>query len=179
MRTLGCSFRNIAAQTQLPKSTVNNIYRHALENAAKKHQNNIIPESSVRTMSAEPRSLSESQPTEATTLPDLVPAGCPLPQQPAIPLLELLSQDCLNSHSRSGRPAVLSEVEKKKLVDVARGDFKTRRMRLVDLQREAGLGQICRTTALKALHENGIKAYQEDFKFILTGENKEIRQVKY
>ena len=50
-------------------------------------------------------------------------------------------------------------------------------MRVVDLQREAGVGHVCQTTALNALHANSLKAYREDFKFILSVENKVIRQV--
>jgi hypothetical protein len=50
-------------------------------------------------------------------------------------------------------------------------------MRVVDLQQEVGLGHVCQTTIFKALHENGVKVYEEDFKFILSTENKDIRKV--
>ena len=81
-------------------------------------------------------------------------------------------------HDGSGRPLALTIGEKKILVDTVRKGFCSRRMRIVDLQQEAGLGHVCRTTIFKALHENGLKAYREDFKFILSTDNKEIRQVR-
>ena len=45
-------------------------------------------------------------------------------------------------------------------------------MRLVDLRREADLSHVSDTTIFRALHEQGFKAYHEEFKFILTAENK-------
>ncbi|RPA97195.1 hypothetical protein L873DRAFT_1771557 [Choiromyces venosus 120613-1] len=45
-------------------------------------------------------------------------------------------------------------------------------MRLVDIRRESGLSHVSDTTIWKALRERGIKAYREEFKFILKSENK-------
>lgn len=47
-------------------------------------------------------------------------------------------------------------------------------MALVDLQREAGLGHVCRTTVYSVLREAGIKAFVEEFKFILDDENMQV-----
>jgi transposase len=92
-------------------------------------------------------------------------------------LRELLSADVLNPNKRSGRPEVLTEEEKDRLVATVKRDFKTRRMRLVDLRREAGLSHVSDQTVLNALHERKLKAYREEFKFILTENNKKIRLV--
>jgi hypothetical protein len=50
-------------------------------------------------------------------------------------------------------------------------------MRLVYIRREAGLAHVSDSTVLKALHERKLKAYREEFKFILSSENKQIRLV--
>ena len=47
----------------------------------------------------------------------------------------------------------------------------------VDLRREAGLSHVSDITVFRALHEQGFKAYHEEFKFILTVENKAERMV--
>ena len=92
-------------------------------------------------------------------------------------LLDLLAASNLDSRRRSGRPQALSEAEKDHLVATVKRDFRTRRMFLVDLRREAGLSHVCNTTVWSALRERGIRAYREQFKFILTTENKKIRLV--
>jgi len=43
----------------------------------------------------------------------------------------------------TGRPQALTEEEKDRLVATTKRDFETRRMSLVDLQCEAGLGHVC------------------------------------
>ncbi|RPB05483.1 hypothetical protein L873DRAFT_1899051 [Choiromyces venosus 120613-1] len=48
-------------------------------------------------------------------------------------------------------------------------------MNLIDFQRTAGFGHVCPSTILKALHECGIQAYREEWKFILKPENKVTR----
>ena len=93
-------------------------------------------------------------------------------------LLDLLAAGNLDSRPRSGRPQALSEAEKDHLVATVKRDFRTRRMVLVDLRREAGLSHVCNTTVWNALRERGIKAYREQFKFILTTHNKKIRLVR-
>jgi transposase len=92
-------------------------------------------------------------------------------------LLDLLAPDVLDPNKRTGRPPALTEAEKDHLVAIVKRDFKTRRMRLVDLRRESGLTHVSDSTILKALHERKLKAYREDFKFILSSENKQIRLV--
>lgn len=82
-------------------------------------------------------------------------------------IIELVSAKILDPNSRSGRPQALSTVEKDSLVTLVRRDFTTRRMTLVDLQREAGLSHVCITTIFNALGERGLGAYREQFKFIL------------
>ena len=165
MKTLGCSSRTIAAQIKVPKSTVNDIYRHAVQNAIKKSGDNSSSE--LTTISSEPA---------RPVVPCLTRPIQPGPQ-PGLALSELLAKDCLDTNPRSGRPVVLTIGQKKILADKEREDFRSRRMRVVDLQQEAGVGHVCRTTAAKALREKGIKAYREDFKFILSTENKFIRKV--
>jgi hypothetical protein len=96
---------------------------------------------------------------------------------PELSLQELISQDALDPKKRTGRPQSLTEAEKDRLVATVKRDFKTRRMRLVDLRREAGLSHVSDTTVFRALQERGLKAYREEFKFILSEENKKIRLV--
>ena len=92
-----------------------------------------------------------------------------------ISLLELISSKCLDSRPRSGRPAVLTEVDKDHLVHTVKRNFTTRRMSLVDIRRESGLSHVSNSTVWKVLKQRGIKAYREEFKFILKPENKVIR----
>jgi hypothetical protein len=92
-------------------------------------------------------------------------------------LLDLLSADVLDADKRSGQPEILTKAEKDRLVATVKRDFKTRRMRLVDIRREARLSHVSDSTVFKALRERGLKAYKEEFKFILNAENKQIRLV--
>ena len=83
-----------------------------------------------------------------------------------------------NSRFRySGRPTVLSEGDKDKLVKLVKKDFVTRRMTLCDIRREAGLSHVSETTVFQALQQRGIGAYPEVFKFILNKENQKKRLV--
>jgi hypothetical protein len=50
-------------------------------------------------------------------------------------------------------------------------------MRVIDLRREALLSHISDSTILRALHEQGIQAYREEFKFILQPHNMAQRLV--
>lgn len=97
--------------------------------------------------------------------------------QAEIGLLEIINAECLNSDVRSGRPQVLSEMEKDHLVAVAKRDWSTRHMTREDVQLEASLGHVGRSTVLRTLHSRGIKAYVEECKFILDENNKERRVV--
>ena len=94
-----------------------------------------------------------------------------------IPLLELISADCLDSDARIGRTQALSEAEKDHLIATAQRDWGTRHMTLTEIQREAGLGHIGRGTIVRALQSRRIKAYVEECKFILNEDNKKRRMV--
>lgn len=91
--------------------------------------------------------------------------------------MELISKDFLDPDARSGRPKALTEEEKDRLIATVKRDFDTRRMKLVDLRREAELSHVSDSTVYKALREREIKAYREEFKFILSPENKTTRLV--
>ncbi|RPB00586.1 hypothetical protein L873DRAFT_1897670, partial [Choiromyces venosus 120613-1] len=90
-------------------------------------------------------------------------------------LMELISASVLDSDPHSGHPPSFSESDKDKLVKLVKKDFITRRMTLCDIQREAGLSHVCKTTVFRALQERGIGAYPEVFKFILSKENQKKR----
>ena len=79
-----------------------------------------------------------------------------------LPLLELLSADCLNSDARCGRPESLSNAERDHLIATAKRDWGTRHMSLIEIQREAGLRHVHYATIIRALHSQGIKAYVEE-----------------
>ena len=95
-----------------------------------------------------------------------------------ISLCKLLSKDCLDRKPRSGRPKALTNAEIDHLVLTVKSNFRTRRMCLVNIRREARLGHVSDSTVWKALRSRGIKAYREMFKFILKSENKVVR-LKY
>ena len=89
---------------------------------------------------------------------------------------QLISSGNLDPAARSGRPNILTSEDIDHLVAVKR-DFTTRRMSLVDLRREAGLSHVSDSTIWKALSFRGIKAYREQFKFILKEDNKRVRLI--
>lgn len=92
-----------------------------------------------------------------------------------VSLLELLAAS--KPGITTGRPRKLTEADKDHLVVVVKRDWATRHMSLVEIQQEAGFGHIAASTVLNALHERGIKAYREEFKFILKSQNKAQRLV--
>jgi len=92
-------------------------------------------------------------------------------------MIELISAKILNPNTRSGRPHALSPAEKASLITLVRRDFTTRRMKLVDIQQEAGLSHVCPATIFNALVERGLGAYREQFKFILNPASKLQRLV--
>ena len=92
-------------------------------------------------------------------------------------VVELIASDVLDVTKRPGRPSILSAEDKDRLVAFVKRDFHTRRMKLVDIRREVGFGHVSDSTVYRALLERGMKAYREDFKFILTAENKLVRLV--
>ena len=92
-------------------------------------------------------------------------------------LSELLAPEWLDADKRTGRPNRLSPAEKARLVNLVRQSWTTRRMSLVDMQCHASLGHASLATLYRALAEAGIKAYIEEFKFILDAENMLVRMV--
>lgn len=51
-------------------------------------------------------------------------------------------------------------------------DWATRHMSLIEIQEATGFNHVSLMAILNALHERGIKAYREEFKFILKPESK-------
>jgi len=83
----------------------------------------------------------------------------------------------LDPKTRAGRPPILTAADKDQLVKTVKTGFKTRRMKLIDIRQEAGLGHVSDASAFRALIERGIHAYREEFKPILDSENKAKRLV--
>ncbi|KAA8913099.1 hypothetical protein FN846DRAFT_886784 [Sphaerosporella brunnea] len=94
-----------------------------------------------------------------------------------VPLGELLAAS--KPGVPTGRPPKLTEVDKDELVAIVKRDWATRHMSLVEIKQTAGprFENVSETIILAALHERGIKAYREDFKFILKAEDKLQRLV--
>ncbi|KAA8894744.1 hypothetical protein FN846DRAFT_972909, partial [Sphaerosporella brunnea] len=191
------SYRKIEQLTGVSKSTANDIFQHAVKNAiAKRNQARGEQQSS----SAPGEEQSSSTPGEerlrnaverahdaknweeqfeAAKNCGKGPGSSVIQQVDAeivsvpgenLSVLDLISADVLDPKKRSGRPARLTEAEKDHLIAIVQRDFKTRRMRLVDLRREAGLSHVSDTTVHRALEERGLRAYREELKFIVTSE---------
>lgn len=94
-------------------------------------------------------------------------------------LSELLASECLDADKRTGRPQSLLPEEKARLVQLVRENWTTRRLSLVDIQCQAQLGHVGLSTIHRALTEAGIKAYVEEFKFILSQDNMVVREVGF
>jgi len=92
-------------------------------------------------------------------------------------MIELISAKILYPNTRSGRLQALTAAEKDSLVLLVRRDFTTLRMKLIDIQREAGLSHVCSVTIFNALVERGLGVYREQFKFILNPISKQKRLV--
>ena len=90
-------------------------------------------------------------------------------------MIELISAEILDLNSCSKRPQALTAAEKDSLVRLVRRDFTTQQIKLVDLQREAGLSHVCFATIFNALVERSLRAYREQFKFILNPISKQKR----
>ena len=76
--------------------------------------------------------------------------GSQLASEVGLSLLELTAKNVVNAnHSRAGRPAALSNEEQERLCAYVKRDFGTRRLRLVDIKREAGFGTISDATVYK------------------------------
>jgi len=103
-------------------------------------------------------------------------AGVPGLIDAPLALAELITSSALDPKARSGMLGLLNKEDKDRLVLFVKRDFDTWRMKIIDIRREAGFLHVGQTTLLRALKERGIGAYQE-FKLILTPENKEKRLV--
>jgi transposase len=175
-------FRQIEQMTGVSKSTAHNIVRNAVTNAADKR---LAAISSAGDLEGEERASGAGASGAGASGADGLLAsmqrldigGSAEPQYAELSLQELIAAEVLDPKKRIGRPETLTEAEKDHLVATVKRDFKTRRMRLVDIHREAGLTHVSDTTVFRALHERKIKAYREEFKFILSSDNKQIRLV--
>jgi len=181
IQTLGVnplSLRKITEILEVPKSTCAHIYKHALKNAAQKR---LVVELEREGWDTECDAFLAGIDTQLDSLYAVPEVQTVLGESSAneeyIPLQELISAECLDSDARSGRPQVLSEVEKDHLVATVRHSWGTRHMSLTELQLEAGLGHVSRGTIFNTLHSRGITAYVEECKFILDEENKQRRVV--
>jgi len=95
-----------------------------------------------------------------------------------IPLLELISAECLDTNAHSGQPQALSEAEHDYLVATVKRNSATRDMSLAEIQIEADLGQVSTGTIFDTLRTRGIKAYEEECKYIHDEDNKKRRVVR-
>ena len=197
------SFRQIGSTLGISKSTCNDIYRHALKNAQSQqvsvgttgsYQVPPIsrPEIPLGFLDSDLPGL-ESEVEEFLDLIEMddlptpvvtINAAGPSPAQRSesvegneILMIDLLKANCLDADQRTGRRKCLSTVEKSRLRSVVRRDWESRRMTLVDLQLEANLGHVSRSTVYKALRSLGYRSYVEEFKFILDEENMQVRMV--
>ena len=181
------SFRKIQSILGVPKSTCSDIYKHALKNAtATAHRqltNDDSDQQEAASLSAESADVflagieaqldkiyTEPRPKECLDLEEK-------DSEAGLPLLELISADCLDSDARCGRPQSLSGAERDHLIATAKRDWGTRHMSLIEIQREAGLGHVHYATIIRALYSQGIKAYVEECMFILNEDNKKRRMV--
>ena len=94
-----------------------------------------------------------------------------------IGLLELVEAKCLDPNPRQGMPEVFTEEDKDCLVETVKLNFASRRMKLIDIQPEAGLSHVGDGTVFCALASRGIHAYHEEFKPILGPEHRLNRLV--
>jgi hypothetical protein len=117
------SLRKIRKILDVPKSTCAHIYKHALANAAAKRlmiqferdRRDTEYDAFLAGIDAQLNSLYAV--LEVQTLLGVSSAD---EWEEYIPLRELISTECLDSDERSGRPQVLSEVEKDHLVATVR-----------------------------------------------------------
>ncbi|KAF8533439.1 hypothetical protein BDD12DRAFT_899034 [Trichophaea hybrida] len=130
-------FRKIAETLRIPKSTCGNIYQHILQYAAEQpmvakgameHKMNIVSNEDtflagidVQLVSLYPQLKSVQRNMENLNLEKEDDVG-------EIPLLELISAECLDSDLDSGRPQALSETEKDHLAATISNSWKTQQM---------------------------------------------------
>lgn len=181
------SYKKIKEKISVAESTASAIFRHVAQNAHTKWEKeeetlqvtvSVNPDDIFVEIDADLQALTITEPVPLTPPPlSITPESDHSQSKYEVSLLELISKDCLDPDARSGRPKALSEEEKDRLIATVKRDFDTRRMKLVDLRQEAGLSHVSDSTVYKALREQEIKAYWEEFKFILLPENKTTRLV--
>jgi len=152
----------------VPKSTCGNIYKHGLKNATAKRL--VQTEAGGTTGSIAEREVERSGSKVQAS------GGIELDEDD-IPLLELISAECLDSDACSGRPQALAEAEKNHLVAMVKRNWGTRHISLTEVQLEAGQGHVGRGTMVDTLRTRGIKAYVEECNFFLDENNKKRRVV--
>lgn len=166
------SFRNISTLLNIPKSTCNNIYRHAVKNVQAKHSAAGLGYSPASDALLLPPPVDYPANYDTIEVPQgLLNLNTAAPEPEELLLLALLDTECLDANKRTGRPKRLLPEEKERLIQFVHKSWETRRMSIVDIQQRTGLGHACRSTIHNALAEAGIKAYVEEFKFILDEDN--------
>ena len=122
------SLRKITEILEVPKSTCAHIYKHALKNAAAKR---LVVELAREGRDTECDAFLAGIDAQLNSLYAVPEVQTVLGESSAdeeeefIPLRELISAECLDSDARSGRPQVLSEVEKDHLVATVRWSWGT------------------------------------------------------
>ena len=101
------------------------------------------------------------------------------PDDVRLSLPELIASSNLDANPRSGRPSLLNNKAKDKLIEFVKKNFETRRMTIQDIGREDGFAHVSDTTIYRALLDRGIRAYHEEFKIILKEEKKKKRLVSW
>ena len=90
-------------------------------------------------------------------------------------LYKLIGKENISPALKSGRPPVLSDVEKDHIVNTVKRDRTTRRMDRATLLKEANIPHVSSATLLNVLHEKGLKSYSEEEKFTLKPEHMAAR----
>ena len=129
------SLRTIQSMLGVPKSTCSNIYKYALKNATlNQHSERDCARTSAEDADVFMAGI-QARLDEIYTEPRLGEflTGSLEEEEEAeleeIPLLDLISVDCLNPDARSGRSQALSEAEKDHLIVTAKRDWQKFRKR--------------------------------------------------
>ena len=179
--TTNFTIRQIAEQAGVSKSAVHDIWKHAQKKARAKKVNSNPPGDNPPDDNPSGDNPSGDNPSGDNPSSDNLHSDNPINGRQGttqmevtacreLSLVELLS--AVAPDKPTGRPQALTEDEKDHLVATVKRDFETRRMTLVELQCEAGLGHDFLQTILRDLNERGLKCYREEFEFILNADNK-------
>ena len=139
------SYRQIETILGVPESTCGNIYKHALRDAEKKAaaKRQDPKDSAIRSLHREPEDVEvflagidaqlDSLYTEPSQEVESDAMEIENDASGEIGFLDLISAECLDVESRSGRPQALSEEEKDHLIAITKRDWGTRHMSLREL----------------------------------------------